>query len=70
VKGVMHVSRSWPGRGHPFEDECPCPQEPCGYVSMDQIDPSCPQHSMQAAKTFRAGHDADKCPGGPWRGLA
>jgi len=46
-----------------LEDECPCPVEPCGLIDHDKIDPECPQHAMTAAKTFRASHPAEDCPG-------
>ena len=58
-----HVSRSWPGTGTPMEDECPCPQEPCGYVAQDRVVEGCPQHTIAAAKTIRDAHPADECPG-------
>lgn len=56
-----HVSRSWPESGTPIEDECPCPQEPCGHVRWDRIDPSCEQH--RPTKTIRSGHRPEHCPG-------
>jgi hypothetical protein len=56
-----HIGRSF--RGHPIENECPCPQEPCGLVDTRRIDPDCPQHALKACKTIRASHPADKCPG-------
>jgi hypothetical protein len=58
-----HISRSWPTTGTPIEDECPCPQEPCGHVARDRIDPDCPQHPIQRAKTIRSCHTPENCPG-------
>lgn len=58
----LHISRSWPGTGHPLENECPCPQEKCGYVSMAKVDPVCPQHGS-GMKTIRASHYEKDCPG-------
>lgn len=58
---MSHVGRSWVG--HWMEDACPCPQEECGLVDWDKIDPECPQHSLTAAKTLRQIHDNVKCPG-------
>lgn len=55
---MMHFGRSW--EGHPLEDECPCPQEPCGLVSEPVEE--CEQHPMIRSKTMRQGHSADMCP--------
>lgn len=55
----MHIGRSF-GDLHPIEDECPCPQEPCGLVSKDKIDPSCTQHV--GTKTIRQAHLESECP--------
>lgn len=55
-----HVGRSFTGHG--LEDECPCPQAPCGLVEMGTVDPKCPQHTWTAAKTMRQGHPAKHCP--------
>lgn len=60
---TLHISRSWKGMGHPLEDECPCPQEPCGYVSMARADPTCPQHGLGNEKTIRDSHMEKDCPG-------
>ena len=59
---ARHVSRSWPASGTPMEDACPCPQEPCGHVRWDRIDPDCPQHSLRAGKTLRSSHTPADCP--------
>jgi hypothetical protein len=56
-----HIGRSWTGSR--LEDECPCPQEPCGLIAVSKIDPECPQHAMSAAMTTRQNHYADACPG-------
>lgn len=56
-----HIGRSWVG--HPIEDECPCPQEPCGLIDYMKIDPKCPQHAITAGKTIRQTHWAEECPG-------
>lgn len=53
-----HVGRSF--AGHPLEDECPCPQELCGLVAWDRVDPGCAQHAP--SKTIRQGHHAADCP--------
>lgn len=55
-----HVGRSWVG--HPLEDDCPCPQQPCGLVRMNEADPSCTQHTLSAAKSMRQIHNHDECP--------
>lgn len=59
----MHIGRSWPNCGHRLEDECPCPQEPCGLVALSRVDPECPQHALTAFQTMRQSHFADECPG-------
>lgn len=56
---AIHVGRAW--EGHATEDECPCPQEPCGLVSDENFSPDCVQHRMD--KTIRQGHDEQWCPG-------
>lgn len=56
-----HMGRSW--KGHALEDECPCPQEPCGLVSLDNVNNDCPQHGWGAFKTMRQGHNPANCPG-------
>jgi hypothetical protein len=60
VFGEMHMGRSW--LGHELEDSCPCPKAPCGLVAESQIDPSCPQHALDAAKTMRQAHFVRDCP--------
>ncbi|MFA5053021.1 MAG: hypothetical protein WC565_03115 [Parcubacteria group bacterium] len=59
----LHIGRSW--SRHDLEDACPCPQEACGLVAMSRIEPDCPQHAIQAAKTIRQSHDAKDCPAHP-----
>jgi hypothetical protein len=54
-----HVGREWVS--HKTEDDCVCPQEPCGLVAMSKIDPACPQHSLNAGKTLRQSHPASQC---------
>lgn len=56
---AWHTGRSW--RGHPLEDECPCPQEPCGLILETKVE-NCPQHSWKAGKTIRQAHKASDCP--------
>lgn len=56
--GGWHSGRGWSGTF--IEDNCPCPQEPCGLVDFSKAHPSCVQHRM--AKTVRQGHPADQCP--------
>jgi hypothetical protein len=55
-----HIGRSF--SGHPLEDECPCPQESCGLVAYERIDPDCPQHAAKLIKTMRQGHRVEDCP--------
>jgi hypothetical protein len=59
----LHVSRSWAGAGHPLENQCPCPQEKCGYVSLAKADPKCAHHGMGLEKTIRDSHYEKDCPG-------
>lgn len=61
LEGNWHVGRAW--TGHALEDECPCPQEPCGLVAQDKIVDECPQHAVHAGKTLRQSHSPDNCPG-------
>lgn len=64
--GSSHIGRSF--EGHSLEDDCPCPQEPCGLVSWDRILPDCPQHGFSACKTIRQSHLEEKCPAeSEWR---
>jgi len=44
-------------------DDCPCPQEPCGLVAGDRVDPACTEHPPGAVKTMRQSHSAADCPG-------
>lgn len=55
-----HIGRSFDG--HPLEDACPCPQEPCGLIDVSRIDPTCGQHSLAAGKTIRQSHTPERCP--------
>ncbi len=56
-----HIGRSW--TSHHIEDNCPCPQAPCGLVITDEISDQCSQHHWSATKTTRQSHPADQCPG-------
>jgi ribosomal protein L37E len=56
---AFHMGRSW--TGHHLEDECPCPQEPCGRISYDKVDVDCPQHYYGRSKTMRNIHLAEDC---------
>lgn len=56
--GDLHVGRSWDG--HPLEDDCPCPKELCGLVSLSRADPACEQHS--GMKAIRQSHSPSDCP--------
>lgn len=58
--GDVHMGRSW--TGHELEDSCPCPEAPCGLVHGENIDPVCPQHNLNAARTMRQMHYAKDCP--------
>ncbi|MFJ2298126.1 hypothetical protein [Oerskovia paurometabola] len=55
-----HIGRSFDG--HPLEDTCPCPQEPCGLIDVARIDPTCPQHALAAGATIRQAHIPERCP--------
>lgn len=59
--GPIHMSRTF--EGFRIEDACPCPQEPCGFVSMENVIPECEHHPWQRAKTMRRMHPASHCPG-------
>jgi hypothetical protein len=61
---TMHIGRSFVPH-HTIEDECICPQQPCGLIKRDEIDPACPEHALTAAKTFRSNHMHKECPGAP-----
>lgn len=56
-----HVCRSFSSTH--LEDDCPCPQEACGFVARDKIRVDCPEHSIWAAKSIRRSHRPDACPG-------
>jgi hypothetical protein len=55
-----HIGRSWVG--HDVEDNCPCPQAPCGLVDVEDVDPDCSHHPALRAKSMRQGHHAEDCP--------
>lgn len=59
--GTPHIGRSF--EGHPLEDDCPCPQEPCGLIAMENAITDCPEHGFREAKTIRQTHLAERCPG-------
>lgn len=61
IASEWHYGRQW--EGHLIEDECPCPQAPCGLVAGADTDPACPQHSLRASKTMRQGHLLENCMG-------
>lgn len=63
LKDDFHIGRAW--TGHDLEDECRCPQEPCGLISQAKRDQGCPQHGMAMAKTIRQNHPARYCPDRP-----
>jgi hypothetical protein len=44
-----------------MEDECPCPQEPCGLIARDKAVEDCPQHYFGRSKTMRSIHFAADC---------
>jgi hypothetical protein len=56
----FHYARSW--NGHTIEDECPCPQEPCGFVDVTKADPHCLHHAPGQIKTMRQIHSTFRCP--------
>lgn len=56
---VWHWGRAF--HGHQIEDECPCPQQPCGLVEVTSADPDCAQHGARFARTSRQGHRATEC---------
>lgn len=58
--GPLHLSRMF--EGSRIEDECPCPQEPCGFVSMARAVEECEHHPMMRGKTMRRMHPAPLCP--------
>ena len=57
-----HMGRGW--NGHAVEDGCPCPQEACGLVAEESVDPTCPEHPWVAQKSMRQSHTPDRCPAG------
>lgn len=61
AKSHWHVGRSW--TGHPIEDECPCPKEPCGLIDSAKSVDECGQHPSRRAKSIRQSHRAEDCPG-------
>lgn len=40
-----------------MEDECPCPQEPCGLIDVKRVVASCPQHPSSRSQTIRNSHE-------------
>ena len=58
---TVHMGRGWSGTR--IEDECPCPQAPCGLVNSSDTDPACEHHPMSRNKSMRQGHRSDECPG-------
>lgn len=52
----LHVGRSW--AGHDLEDSCPCPQAACGLALPVG---GCPEHGLEAGKTFRQMHTEEAC---------
>jgi hypothetical protein len=61
ISDGWHTGRSW--AGHLIEDNCPCPQEPCGLINVADADPSCIHHGPDSSKTIRQTHLASQCPG-------
>jgi hypothetical protein len=57
----FHIGRSW--EGHEIEDECPCPQEPCGLIDLGRAVDECDQHNPLKARSTRQGHSLANCPG-------
>lgn len=57
--GADHIGRSF--EGHQLEDSCPCKKARCG-LAVATSDPTCREHSFQAAKTIRQSHRAQDCP--------
>lgn len=57
----MHIGRRFIGTE--IENDCPCPQAPCGLVSERQADPACTDHHPNHAPTIRQGHADSACPG-------
>lgn len=55
----IHMGRSW--TGHPLEDSCSCPQQPCGLIAEEGALQDCPQHGWGAAKTMRQIHREEDC---------
>jgi|SRR5688500_15859181 len=56
-----HISRSFSSTHR--EDACSCPQEPCGFVARDKVDPTCQDHGLSMGRTIRRSHRPDACPG-------
>ncbi|OPZ61729.1 MAG: hypothetical protein BWY85_02318 [Firmicutes bacterium ADurb.Bin506] len=59
AKGPFHIGRGF--HGHSTENECPCPQEDCGLIHEERVDPECTQHPFKHAKTIRQMHRASEC---------
>ena len=54
----MHIGRSFVGTL--LEDHCPCIKAECGLVK--EVNESCDEHSLSAAKTIRQTHLEEHCP--------
>jgi hypothetical protein len=65
---TWHISRSFVSTH--LEDACPCPQEECGFVARDRVDPACLHHPVERGKTIRRAHRPDACPGSQTHGAA
>lgn len=59
--GDTHIGRSFVG--HPLEDGCPCPKEPCGLVARSRAVSECREHPVVRGKSIRQGHSPGDCPG-------
>ncbi|GAA3717877.1 hypothetical protein [Streptomyces tremellae] len=55
-----HIGRHW--HGHDIEDNCPCPQAPCGLIAEGTAVPECTQHPAARSQTIRQSHLATACP--------
>lgn len=58
-----HIGRSF--EGHRLEDQCPCPQEPCGLIDTMKAVEECKHHVLGAGATIRQAHPANTCPAKP-----
>ena len=66
MDGFSHIGRSF-GDDTRIENECICPQEPCGLIATDKVDGNCEQHGFTFAKTIRQSHSPEDCPVKPRR---